>query len=78
MLKFKTTVFVKEENLSLNLPKEFEGKWVEITVKEIPEDQEENRKKLQEILLHAPTWTDEEYQEYLEAKAHFGEWNKLE
>jgi hypothetical protein len=31
---------------------------------------------LQKLLLQAPTWTEQEYQNYLEAKAHLNQFRK--
>ena len=74
MRELKLMQIVTEEALTIDLPNEWKGKSVEITIKEIANTPELQRKKLQEILLAGPTWTEEQYKAYLEANQHFSSW----
>jgi hypothetical protein len=74
MIEFKTTQKAKE-SITIEIPIELQGKDVEIIVKEI-DAVAEKRKQLQAILLKGPTWTDEQYEMYLESHKHLEKWSQ--
>jgi len=54
---------VKSGSIKIDLPADFQGKRVEIII--LPIDESENgRQNLQDLLLEAPTLTEDELQEY--------------
>ena len=42
----------------------------------LPTKEKKVRNYLQKLLLQAPTWSDEEYKNYLEARRHFNQFNE--
>ena len=54
---------VKSGSVTIDLPADFNAKKVEIIVLPI-EDSENGRQSLQDLLLEAPTLTEDELQEY--------------
>ncbi|MCU0444323.1 MAG: hypothetical protein MUE85_05345 [Microscillaceae bacterium] len=75
MTEFKT-IQKAEKSLTIAIPSELQGKELEIIIKEI-DGEAEKRKKIQEILLNGPTWTDEQYQAYLTNRKYLGKWEQI-
>lgn len=74
MKLIKTIEDVKSSSITINLPADFNAKKVEITIK--PIDQTEDSKPLlKDLLLEAPTLTDEEAQEYKDVRNWMNKWS---
>ena len=89
MLAYKTKLDIEKSLIKLQLPNYFTGKQVEIIVLEvdnnvilkktkITEQEQVNNdnttNKFQEFLLTAPTWSDEEYNNFSENRKLFNQW----
>ena len=59
--------------ITIQLPADFPSKRAEIIILPV-DDFPHNRKHLQEVLLHAPTLTDEELQPFQEAREWMNQW----
>ncbi|NIR86849.1 MAG: hypothetical protein GWN67_08650 [Phycisphaerae bacterium] len=65
---------VKSGSIKIDLPADFHAKRVEIII--LPIDESENgRQLLQDLLLQAPTLTDEELQEYNSVRDWMSKWS---
>lgn len=87
MLAYKTKLNIDTEFLQLQLPSFFTGKQVEIIVLAVADNQPEffiNKEKnykekdepneFQKFLLTAPTWSDKEYENFIETKKQINKW----
>jgi hypothetical protein len=67
--------------LTLNVPREFDGKRLTITIAEAESEAlatpAHPNAELLEILLSAPTLSDEELQEFADTRAHLNRWRDL-
>lgn len=68
---------VKSGSIKIDLPADFHAKRVEITIQPIDE-LENGRQLLQDLLLEAPTLTDEELQEYNSVRNWMSKWSVKE
>lgn len=87
MLTYKTKLDIDSELLQLTLPPVFTGKRVEIIVLEIDDNSFEQTQKnsiektendepneLQNFLLTAPTWSEKEYENFIDTKELINQW----
>lgn len=68
---------VKSGSIKIDLPADFHSKRVEITIQPIDE-LENGGQLLQDLLLEAPTLTDEELQEYNSVRNWMSKWSVKE
>jgi hypothetical protein len=74
MMAIREIQEVKSGSVTVNLPPSFNGQRVEIII--LPADDLFNSTQdLQELLLAAPTITDEELQEFQTVRAWMNEWH---
>jgi hypothetical protein len=68
--------FEQVMSMIYNLPKDDvkRVKYSLVTFMDQYEQQEKPLTDLQKLLLSAPTWTDEDYQEYLDRHSNFVKW----
>jgi hypothetical protein len=82
MEAYKTVQFVHNSQILLQLPDEFSNKKVEVIV--LPfnyekEEQSENKKLiLTKIFLDGPTWSDNDYEYFLNNTKELREWGTKE
>ena len=65
---------IEAGHVRVNIPENFSAKKVEIIILPV-EETPTNRQTLQELLLDAPTLTDEELREYELIRDRFNKWN---
>jgi len=68
---------VKSGSVTIDLPADFHAKKVEIIILAV-EDSGNGRKSLQDLLLEAPTLTQDELQEYQNVRDWMSQWNVKE
>ena len=76
-----TIIIPRKSRVSLPVPSSYIGKQVEVKFVLIPETDkpkyikttQEKLINIQELILQSPTWTDEEYNDYLEVKTHINQ-----
>lgn len=68
---------VKSGTIKIDLPNNFHAKKVEIIILPI-EESGDGRQSLQDLLLEAPTITDDELQEYNKIREWMNKWNVTE
>ena len=90
MLAYKTKLDIDTGFLQLQLPDTFNGKQVEIIVLEVGDfttfnsiekqsekervDKQNEPNEFQKFLLTAPTWSDKEYDNFVENRKLFNQW----
>lgn len=67
---------VKSGSVTIDLPTDFHAQKVEIIVLPI-EDSDNGRQSLQDLLLEAPTLTEDELQEYQKVRNWMSQWAHL-
>ena len=67
---------VKSGSIKIDLPDDFHAKRVEIII--LPVENSENGQGLPELLLEAPTLTDNELHEYNRVRDQMSQWNVKE
>ena len=67
---------VKSGSIKIDLPDDFHAKRVEIIIS--PVEDSENGQRLSDLLLEAPTLTDNELREYSRVRDQMSQWNVKE
>lgn len=75
MTEFKT-IQKASDSITITIPPELQGKQIEVIIREV-DPLLEKRKKLQDLLLQGPVWSEEQYQAYLESREHLEKWNQI-
>ena len=66
-MEYSIKKFINSTHIEMDIPLSFEKKEVIISIKEV-EDQSLRLNRLRKAVLNGPTWTEEEYQQYLNFK----------
>lgn len=76
MQEIRQTQIVEQNTLHIKVPEGWQGKEIEITIKQVPQSLSK-KERFKKLLLDGPVWSEEEYQNYVEGKKHLEQWNKL-
>jgi len=76
MQEIRQKQIIKQNMLQITLPENWKGKEVEIIIKPI-ENKLSKKERFKKLLLNGPTWSEEEYHNYLQGKEHLEKWNKI-
>jgi len=76
-----TIIVPRKSRVSLSVPSSYIGKQVEVSFVLLPETNKskyimttrENLTDIQKLILQSPTWTNEEYNEYMEVRKHINQ-----